>query len=115
MIYSKTLDMWKTHDGVDVEGELGQVIVSCERGTVEKVFDDAFYGKTIVINHGQGSKTSYSNLDEEVYVTNGQSIKKGQKIGKIGNTSIGEIKDKPHIHFMLFENNEVADPTSILK
>lgn len=113
VIYSKTLEMWKTHDGIDIKGKVGDIVYSAEIGTVEKVYEDAFYGITIVINHGQGYKTSYSNLTEETFVKEGDKVKKSQKIGKIGATSIGEIKDDPHIHFMLYKNNVVADPTSI--
>lgn len=113
VIYSKTLEMWKTHDGIDIKGKIGDIVYSTERGTVEKVYEDAFYGITIVINHGQGYKTSYSNLNADTFVKEGDKVKKSQKIGKIGATSIGEIKDDPHIHFMLYKNNVVADPTSI--
>lgn len=115
VIYSKTLDMWKTHDGIDIKAEIGSKVCAIEKGKIEKIYDDAFYGKTIVINHGQGYKSSYSNLSENVSVAVGQSIKKGQEIGTIGNTSIGEFKDLPHLHLMLFKNDEIADPTSIFK
>lgn len=113
VIYSKTLEMWKTHDGIDIKGKIGDIVYSAEKGIVEKIYEDAFYGITIVINHGQGYKTSYSNLNADTFVKEGDKVKKSQKIGKIGATSIGEIKDDPHIHFMLYKNNVVADPTSI--
>jgi murein DD-endopeptidase MepM/ murein hydrolase activator NlpD len=115
LIYSKTLEMWKTHDGIDVLADIGSSVYSIERGTVEKIYEDAFYGVTIVIDHGQGYKSSYSNLDINTYVKEGDSIKKGKKIGIIGNTAIGEIKDLEHLHFMLYENNEIVDPSSIFK
>ena len=113
VIYSKTLEMWKTHDGIDIKGNIGDIVYSVERGKVEKIYEDAFYGVTIVIDHGQGYKTSYSNLSEDTFVDEGDTIKKSQKIGKIGATAIGEIKDNPHLHFMLYKNNVVADPSSI--
>lgn len=115
VIYSKTLELWKTHDGLDIKGNIGDSVKSIERGIVEKIYDDSFYGKTIVIDHGQGYKSSYSNLDDNVYVKVNQSIIKGKVIGKISNTSIGEIKDEPHLHFMLFKDSNVIDPTSIFK
>lgn len=115
VIYSKTLELWKTHDGIDIKADIGTDVKSIEKGTIEKVYDDSFYGKTIVIDHGQGYKSSYSNLDENVYVQVKQVVKKGTKIGKIGKTSIGEIKDDSHLHFTLMKNNEIVDPTSIFK
>lgn len=115
VIYSKTLELWKTHDGIDISSAIGTNVKSIEKGIVEKVYEDSFYGITVVIDHGQGYKSSYSNLDKKVSVKAKQNINKGQVIGKISNTSIGEIKDDPHLHFMLFKDNNNVDPTYIFK
>lgn len=115
VIYSKTLELWKVHDGIDIKVNEGEYVKSIERGTVEKVYEDSFYGITIVIDHGQGYKSSYSNLDKNTLVKEKQTINKGQKIGKIGRTSIGEIKDESHLHFMLYKNGVSQDPTNIFK
>lgn len=115
VIYSKTLELWKTHDGIDIKANIGTTVKSIEKGIVEKVYEDAFLGMTVVIDHGQGYKSSYSNLATNTNVKVKQSVIKGQKIGTISNTAIGEIKDEPHLHFMLFKNNEITDPSSIFK
>ena len=115
VIYSKTLELWKTHDGIDIAAQIGESVKSIEKGTVEKVYEDSFYGTTIVIDHGQGYKSSYSNLNKKVNVKEKQNITKGQLIGKISNTSIGEIKDESHLHFTLFKDNNNVDPTYIFK
>ncbi|MDD3303942.1 MAG: M23 family metallopeptidase [Clostridia bacterium] len=115
VIYSKTLELWKIHDGIDIKADEGSVVKSIEKGNIEKIYSDPFYGYTIVIDHGQGYKSCYSNLSEKVLVKAKQTINKGTKIGYIGNTAIGEIKDDSHLHFMLFLNNENVDPTSIFK
>lgn len=115
VIYSKTLELWKTHDGIDIAADIGTNVKSIEKGTIEKVYEDSFYGTTIVIDHGQGYKSSYSNLDKNISVKEKQTVNKGQVIGKISNTAIGEIKDEPHLHFTLFKNNNNVDPTYIFK
>ena len=115
VIYSKTLELWKTHDGIDISSKLGENVKSIEKGTVEKVYDDSFYGTTVVIDHGQGYKSSYSNLNSKVSVKEKQTVTKGQVIGKVSNTSIGEIKDEAHLHFTLFKDNNNVDPTYIFK
>ena len=115
VIYSKTLELWKTHDGIDISSQIGENVKSIEKGTVEKVYDDSFYGTTVVIDHGQGYKSSYSNLNSKVSVKEKQSVTKGQVIGKVSNTSIGEIKDEAHLHFTLFKDNNNVDPTYIFK
>lgn len=115
VIYSKTLELWKTHDGIDISADIGTNIKSIEKGIVEKIYEDAFYGVTVVIEHSQGYKSSYSNLDKKVSVKEKQTVNKGQVIGKIGSTSIGETKDEPHLHFTLFKDNNNVDPTYIFK
>lgn len=115
VIYSKTLELWKTHDGIDISSQIGENVKSIEKGTVEKVYDDSFYGTTVVIDHGQGYKSSYSNLNSKVSVKEKQTVTKGQVIGKVSNTSIVEIKDEAHLHFTLFKDNNNVDPTYIFK
>lgn len=115
VIYSKTLELWKTHDGIDISSQIGENVKSIEKGTVEKVYDDSFYGTTVVIDHGQGYKSSYSNLNSKVSVKEKQTVTKGQVIGKVSNTSIGEIKDEAHLHFTLFKDSNNVDPTYIFK
>jgi murein DD-endopeptidase MepM/ murein hydrolase activator NlpD len=115
LLFSKTLESWKTHDGVDIRADLGTNIKSIEKGIVEKIYEDSFLGYTIIIDHGQGYKSIYSNLASDVNVKEKQIIKKSAILGKVGKTSIGEIKDESHIHFMLMFNNKVIDPASKIK
>jgi murein DD-endopeptidase MepM/ murein hydrolase activator NlpD len=115
LLFSKTLESWKTHDGVDIKANLGESVKSIEKGIIEKVYEDSFLGMTVIIDHGQGYKSIYSNLDSNINVKEKQIVKKAVTIGKLGKTSIGEIKDDSHIHFMLMLNNKVIDPTSKIK
>ncbi|MDO4282014.1 MAG: M23 family metallopeptidase [Clostridia bacterium] len=115
VIYSKTLELWKTHEGIDIKGDNGQNVVSIEKGKVEKVYEDSFLGFTVVIDHGQGYKSSYSNLSENIPVKQGQIVTKGEILGQISNTAIGEIKDDIHLHFTLMKDNQIIDPTYIMK
>ena len=115
VIYSKTLEQWKTHDGIDISADEGTEVKSIEKGVVDSVQNDSFYGTTIQIEHKSGYRSVYCNLDENVYVSVGDSVVKGQKIGKVGNTSVGEYLDSPHLHFMLYLNDESIDPTYIFQ
>lgn len=111
VIYSKTLSQWKTHDGLDISATSSTEVKAIEKGVVEEIYDDSFYGKTIVIEHISGYRSQYSNLDSDVYVSLGESVIKGQKIAKVGNTAVGEYLDSSHLHFMLFLNDKSINPT----
>ena len=113
LVYSKTLELWKTHDGIDIKAENMQNVKSIEKGRVEKIYEDSFYGVTVIIDHGQGYKSSYSNLDKNILVKEKQIISKGKVIGKVSNSAIGEIKDDYHLHFTLLKDGSITDPTYI--
>ena len=113
VIYSKTLNKWKTHEGIDVSANLGEVVKSMEKGKVDEIYYDAMLGNTIVISHIAGYKSVYSNLDESVYVNVGETVEKGQMIGRVGNSSKSEAKDEPHLHLSVYLGDESVDPTYI--
>jgi len=50
-----------------------------------------------------------------VYVSAGENVVKGQKIGKIGNTSVGEYLDDSHLHFKILLNDESINPSYLYK
>lgn len=113
VVYSKTLDMWKVHDGIDICANDGEEVKASEKGIVERVYEDAFYGTSVIIDHQNGIKTVYRNLGKEATVKEKQEIKKGQKIGNVGDTSNGEAKDETHIHFEVIKNGEIVNPNVI--
>ncbi|MDD2627695.1 MAG: M23 family metallopeptidase [Clostridia bacterium] len=113
VIYSATLDMWRVHDGVDIASDEGTDVVAVEKGIVERVYEDAFYGTSVIIDHQNGIKTVYRNLQKENSLKQDKVIVKGEVIGKVGNTGIGEIKDESHIHFEVIQNGEIVDPRVI--
>lgn len=113
VVYSKTLDMWKVHDGIDICANDDEEVKASEKGIVERVYEDSFYGTSVIIDHQNGIKTVYRNLGKEVTVKEKQEIKKGQKIGNVGDTSNGEAKDETHIHFEVIKNGEIVNPNVI--
>lgn len=114
VVYSKTLRQWKTHDGIDISANEGRDVLSIERGVVHDIYWDNFYGQTIEIEHLLGYVSVYSNLDENVYVKIGESVVKAQKIGKVGNTAVGECSDDSHIHFRLYQNGKLVNPSFVM-
>lgn len=113
VIYSKTLDMWKVHDGIDIYASLDEEVKAAEKGVVERVYEDAFYGISIIIDHKNGIKTVYRNLDSNVMVEEKKEVEKSEVIGKVGNSSSGESKDETHIHFEVIQNGEIVNPSVI--
>ena len=114
LIYSKTLNEWTTHQGIDIKAEKTTVVKSAEAGTVKSIKNDPRYGLTIVVDHGQGLETVYSNLLTSEFVVEGEKVEKGQTIGTLGNTAAFEIADESHLHFEIWKNSEAVNPNDYL-
>lgn len=115
LIYSKTLDEWTTHLGIDIAGKKTAVVKAAEDGVVESIKNDPRYGLTITISHIDGFKTVYSNLLTTEFVTEGKNVKKGDTIATIGESASFEILDETHLHFEMYKDEASVNPTIYLK
>lgn len=114
LIYSETLNQWMTHSGVDIAGSKGSEVRSIAEGTVENVYNDDMLGMTVVISHANGCVSIYSNLDENVDVGIGDTVRSRQVIGRIGATAISECLERSHLHFELHINGEPVNPEGLI-
>ena len=110
LVYSKTLDMWTTHDGIDIKAEEGSQVRAVMDGVISEITNDPQWGMTIAIDHGGGVTTIYSNLSTLDMVTLGQEVKKGDVISGVGRTAIIEIAEEPHLHFEIMKDGKNLDP-----
>lgn len=110
LLYSKTLDMWTTHEGLDIKAEEGSQVRAVMDGKISEVTNDPQWGMTIAIDHGGGITTIYSNLSTLDMVTLGQEVKKGDVISGIGRTAIIEIAEESHLHFEIMKDGKNLDP-----
>lgn len=115
LIYSKTLEEWTTHTGIDIKADKTSVVMASEGGTVESIKNDPRYGLTITISHRNGFKTIYSNLLSTEFVNENEIVEKGQTIGTVGNTASFEIAEDSHLHFEIYKDGNVVNPTIYLK
>lgn len=115
-VFSDTLGEWRVHTGVDISAEDGAAVCAAAEGIVSTVKDDPMLGKTVEITHPDGTVTGYSNLRAELAegIAVGTSVKAGDTIGTVGDTSVSELGAEPHLHFCVKVNGEYADPMRIL-
>lgn len=112
--YSKTLDQWMTHDGIDISSDRGAQVKAVADGIVSDIKNDPRLGVVVVIDHQNGYKTLYGNLAADDMVTVNLKVKQGDVIGSIGNTALYEVAEAPHLHFEVLKNNAQVDPKSFL-
>ena len=114
LVKSRTLNVWKTHDGVDIAGAIDEKVKSMTSGTVTKVYEDQMMGASVIIDHGNGFEGYYCNLSKDIPVAEGQSVSAGTVIGMVGNTAESEINEEPHLHFAVKKNGEWIDPIALI-
>ena len=114
LVYSKTLDQWSTHTGIDIKAEEGSPVRAAMDGVVDQVVNDPQLGLTIVLDHGGKVYTKYSNLSTLDLVSINQSVKKGDVISGVGKTALYEIADDPHLHFEVIKQGKSVDPKKYL-
>jgi LysM repeat protein len=86
------------HKGVDIDGVTGDPIYAAADGTVAVSRSSGYnggFGLYVAVNHDNGTQTLYAHMSK-VHVSAGESVKKGQVIGLIGNTGRSE---GDHLHF----------------
>ena len=110
LIYSETLEEWTVHLGVDIKADRGTPVNCAEKGKVESIKNDPRYGITVIVEHANGFKTIYSNLQTAEFVTEGEDVEKGQILGSVGDNAPFEIADEPHLHMEMTLNGENVNP-----
>ena len=97
----------KFHSGIDFSAALGTDTYATGDGVVADVERNEWgYGNLVVIDHGYGYKTRYANLHKAA-VRKGQKVKRGQKIGTIGDS--GKTTGV-HLHYEVLKNDVQVDP-----
>ncbi len=98
----------KLHKGIDIStsGIYGRTVVAAAGGRVTRAGWFSSYGYCIDIQHSNGYLTRYAHLSK-INVSVGQTVSKGQSIGKVGNSG---NSTGPHLHFEIRLNGNTKNP-----
>ena len=111
MVYSATMDDWRTHDGIDLEGKTGDSVIAVQDGRVLEVSSDELWGDTVTIQHGNGLKVKYCGV--KAGVSKDADVEQGQVIGTLTAIPI-EDKDVVHLHIETEVDGKAVDPVRAL-
>jgi murein DD-endopeptidase MepM/ murein hydrolase activator NlpD len=96
----------RLHTGVDWAAPIGTGVVAAGQGRVVFAKTWEAYGKAILIDHGAGWQTLYSQLSS-MNVREGDCVAQGAPIGKVGITG---LSTGPHLHFEVRRDGQPVDP-----
>lgn len=111
-VFWPTLGEWKVHTGIDISAEEGASVYASGAGTVTGIYSDPMFGYTVEITHEGDIVTRYSNLkkDDAATLKVGDEVKSGDVIGTVGDTTLAEMSDEPHLHFEILVGGVKVNP-----
>ncbi len=98
------------HPGVDIADSFGTDVVATGDGLVIEAEPDAGYGRSILIDHGDGITTRYAHLSR-IFVVVGEQVKQGEIIGAIG---MSGRTTGPHLHYEVRIHGTPVNPGRFL-
>jgi len=98
------------HKGMDFAANTGVPTYAAADGYVTTAGWSDSAGNWVVINHGNGLVTKYMHHDD-ICVSAGQSVTKGQQIGWVGTTG---WSTGPHLHFQVELDGVAVNPRNYL-
>lgn len=113
IVRNSTTGDWKTHNGMDIAGSVGDEIRAIGDGVVTELTHNELWGTVVIIDHYNGFIAKYSGLQKEGAIQPGQEVKENQKIGILGEIPV-EKADGTHLHFELLKNGKFISPTTYL-
>ena len=94
------------HKGLDIKAKAGAAIQAPAKGVVIFAGWHGAYGKTIIINHGNGITTRYAHMQRFV-LEEGDTIMRGDLIGYVGSTG---RSTGTHLHYEVMLNGVCVNP-----
>ena len=114
--YHPTTGVYSFHEGVDITGSGAQghnilaaadgVVVEVRHVDTSKPKTRQGYGNCIIIDHGGNIYTLYGHC-LTMFVSVGQSVKRGQVIALVGTTG---NSTGPHLHFGVYKGDTSVNP-----
>lgn len=113
-IYDRTLEQYRTNDSICISASLGTEVCASADGTVASITKDNEKGVTVAIDHGNGWLSTYSQLQDNLAVSEGQTVFRGNKIGTVAEPTKYKAAIGPHLDFSVFKNETSTDPKLVL-
>ena len=114
LVYSATLNQWRSHNGVDFNGAAGATVKAVSDGKVKSVVETNLEGWVVTIEHADGLVSIYKGLDREGLAAEGAAVKTGDSIGKLAETMMLEQLDGVHLHLEMKKNGALVNPLDYL-
>lgn len=113
-IYDRTLEQYRTNDSICISADIGTEVCAAADGIITAITNDRISGVTVSVDHGNGWSSTYSQLNENLAVSEGEAVHKGDKIGVVANPTNYSVALGPHLEFSVLNDDSPTDPKLVL-
>ncbi len=113
-IYFATLDQYKRNDAMVISAEIGYEVMACEYGVVSSIVETVETGRTVIVDMGGGYIAYYGQL-EDIKVSSGSVVEKGQIIGYVAEPSRYYTVEGSNLYLKLEKDGVPIDPIEYLE
>ncbi|MFC4727385.1 peptidoglycan DD-metalloendopeptidase family protein [Coralloluteibacterium thermophilus] len=104
------LGKMRMHNGVDYAAPTGTPIMAAGDGRIAFAGNRGGYGRTVIVDHGNGHTTLYAHMSRLGRYKTGQRVSQGAVIGYVG---MSGLATGPHLHYEFRVNGQHRDPTTV--
>jgi len=112
-VKGKVVQTYRANDtarkGIHISGKMGASVKAAAAGTVVYSGNGLInYGNLVIIKHSHSFLSAYA-YNKSLLVKEGESVKRGQSIAKLG-----KLENKPRLHFEIRRNGKPVNPLNYL-
>jgi murein DD-endopeptidase MepM/ murein hydrolase activator NlpD len=100
----------RAHRGVDYAAGTGTPIKAAGDARVSFAGTQGGYGRTVILNHGNGITTLYAHMSRFGRFRTGQRVRQGEVIGFVGASGLAT---GPHLHYEFRVKGVHRDPLKV--
>ena len=104
------LGRMRMHKGVDYAAPTGTPIFAAGDARVKFVGWQGGYGRTVILDHGNGITTLYAHMSRFGQYRVGQRVQQGRTIGYVGTSG---LSSGPHLHYEFRVNGVHRNPLTV--
>jgi len=115
MVFDETLNQFRRNDTVNIASYAGSQVRAAADGVVTSVSSTRRDGNTVTIEHGNGWATTYSQLQDGIFVSEGDVVIAGEIIGEVGSPSVFTSGLGYNLGFRVARDEGTVNPLTVLE
>lgn len=113
-VYFETLDQYRTNPGILIEAQENASVKAVKQAKVTEIKNSAEYGQMVCMDLGSGYTAVYGQM-KELTVKAGDTVEKGQVIGKVAAPTSYYTLEGTNLYFQMEKDKKSIDPGKYLE